>query len=240
MKIFTSTLLAAVFAMGHANAQVVTFDFTAKVQWMTEYDGKASTDVTSSALSGVEIANGDMVHGRFSFDVSTPLSPIFQWSEMPSESALIYEGPQHPVLGSITFERPAYTFTSTTPYFSSISVGNSPASWVGDAFVLHSAELTEDKAYSRSLSVSLYDASGNALSSRSIPGSLSLPAFSSAFVTYSWMRMSDGAYLNSGAMITSMTQVVTSPVPEPSTYAMFAVGLLALGAIARRKAAAQR
>jgi hypothetical protein len=241
MKILASTLLAGLLAMGSASAQVVTFDFTGKVDSMFEYDGTTITTVQSSALSGVDIANGDSVHGRFSYDLSTPLSTIYQPSQPAGGSNLLYEGPQHPLQAMITFEQPAYTFTADSSGFSQIYVANNTSpSDNGDMFTLSANAFTPGITQTRSLHFHFFDFSGNTITGPSIPGSLSLPAFNYAAVSYSWSRVSDGKQFHATALISSLTPGVTSPVPEPSTYAMFAVGLLALGAIARRKAAAQR
>ncbi|WP_166882037.1 PEP-CTERM sorting domain-containing protein [Massilia mucilaginosa] len=237
MKIFAGTLLAALFATGSANAQVLTFDFTAKVESMYEYDGSNIAIVTSSTLSGADVVNGDSVHGQFSFDLGTPLSTTLQFPQPANGSDLTYQGPQ--IQATISFDRPAYTFTTDNSGLSMIVVKDAMASNY-DGFVLLANSYTPGMTAMRSIQVSLFDASGNAISGPSIPRSLPLSAFDEATIKYNWLRLSDGAQFGATAVITSLTPVVTSPVPEPSAYAMFAAGLLALGAIARRKAAAQR
>ena len=85
----------------------------------------------------------------------------------------------------------------------------------------------------RSLKFNFFDRSGNAISSPAIPATLALTAFNYASVDDSWLRESDGKQLLATGFISSLAPSATSPVPEPSTYALLAVGLLTLGAVAQ-------
>lgn len=230
MKMFAGTLLAAMLAMGSAHAEVVAFNFTAKVDESNANNGKGP---------GLDIAVGDVVHGRFSFDVSTPLSTLVEWT--PEFHGRLYESPQHPVFAAITVERTGQTSVIDHSFTSSISVLDAPVSWGGDSLTFQTSIQTPDWSQSRWLEFNFGDRSGTALDSKSIPSSFALSAFEYASFSFGWSDRTTDSPVSSGGngTITSMTRVVTSPVPEPTTYAMFAVGLLALGAMTRRKAASQ-
>ncbi|RSZ57426.1 PEP-CTERM sorting domain-containing protein [Massilia atriviolacea] len=232
MKKFTGMLFTAMFAMASAQAQVVTFDFTAKVHGLDTSGGKVIGP-------GFDIAAGDTVHGRFSFDVATPLSTLVDWT--PAYKSRLYEGPQHPVLAAFTVDRNGQTSAIGHPSASSILVENAPVSLGGDSLKFQTSIHAPDWSQGSWVALTFNDRTGTALDSMSIPGSFSLSAFHSASFIFGWSDNTKNTHLNTGGYgtITSLTQVVTSPVPEPTTYAMFAVGLVAVGAMARRKAAPQ-
>lgn len=232
MKRFTGMLFAAMFAMASAQAQVVTFDFTAKVHGLDAGGGKVIGP-------GFDIAAGDAVHGRFSFDVSTPLSTLIEWT--PAYKSRMYEGPQHPVLAAFTVDRNGQTSAIDHASSSSITVYDAPVSLGGDSLTFQTSIHAPDWSQGSWVAFTFHDRSGTALASNAIPSSFALSAFHAATFTFGWSDNTNNSRLTTGGFgtITSMTQVVTSPVPEPTTYAMFAVGLLAIGAMARRKAAAQ-
>jgi hypothetical protein len=66
-------LLAGLAMAGSANAAVLQFDFTAKIQEMMQFSPLTFTGgaVSSSNLSGSTVAVGDVITGHFTYDTAT-------------------------------------------------------------------------------------------------------------------------------------------------------------------------
>ncbi|QPI53395.1 PEP-CTERM sorting domain-containing protein [Massilia antarctica] len=104
-----------------------------------------------------------------------------------------------------------------------------------DSFILTNKMHDQGAGRFESVRLDISQVNGSLLSSIRLPSTLDLSRASSTHLTYNFRadNSSDGYAVNSN--LTSLSVRATSPVPEPSTYAMMAFGLLTVGAVSRRK-----
>ena len=84
------------------------------------------------------------------------------------------------------------------------------------------------------LALQLNDTSATAFNSFALPSNLTFASFDTSFFALSFLTAGFSQALVSGPL-SSLTRVVTPPVPEASTSAMLALGLGALAVARRRK-----
>nr|WP_255484643.1 PEP-CTERM sorting domain-containing protein [Duganella sp. 1224] len=80
---------------------------------------------------------------------------------------------------------------------------------------------------------------GDVFSDTSLPTSLSLSSFDDAKFYYFYYSPTDFAWVAFTAQITTLNRLATA-VPEPTSYAMFGLGLCLLGLVLRRKSGGDR
>lgn len=217
---------------GAASATEVTYNFTATIQSMFEYDGqtKLNTTVTSSTMPGVLISDGSTIHGQFSYDTAAPLGS-YQPAPEKEGSYQLYSGT---VTSTLTFDQNGFVYQSDpNPWLTTMQVANDAASRSGwDTFSLETSAAYSPVTF-QMMDIHLYDSSGNVFDSSAIPFDLPLSQFSYADIDYSWLRQSDGSQFHASSSITSLT--LATPVPEPSTYALLAMGAVVSTVVRRKK-----
>ncbi|QPI53033.1 PEP-CTERM sorting domain-containing protein [Massilia antarctica] len=201
---------------------------------MFEYNGATSqvTTVTESAMSGVQIANGYTVHGRFSFDTMTPLSSIYQPEQPAGGSYLLYsDAPANTT--TLSFDQNGYTYRSRAEGLSSlIQVANRLPGQGADVFSLSTYNSSMPSSFESS-TLNLFDLDGRAFGSGAIPTTLDLALFGYANIGYGWLRRADGSQVHANADLTSM-RLVAAAVPEPDSWALMCLGIAVLGAAGAR------
>lgn len=226
-------ILAGVVAWGSAHASVVSYDFTAVVSDIREYEttGSPQVNVQSTLLTGTEIKIGQVLHGHFSYDTNAGLSSEYQPPVYAGGSNILYGGygDQGAVVGADNVHALSLPFT---PFHTNLGVANNEASLNGNdefslsinSWAINGAQLIDW--------VLFRDASGQAWNSSAIPASLDLNRFDSAIYSFSYF-MPTGGSVHFGASITQLT--ATSAVPEPEGYAMLLAGLLVMAGARRAR-----
>ncbi|MBY0556040.1 MAG: FxDxF family PEP-CTERM protein [Burkholderiaceae bacterium] len=227
--------LAALALTGSANATVLQFDFTAKIQEMVEFSPLTFSGgpVNSSKLSGSTVTVGDVIRGHFTYDTTT--AQFGNFSGVPMYAAPLAQNTLSAAIGqqSIALDQ-AQTSTN-------VQVANNAASLGGaDSFGI--ASVSANAVATQLMALNLFDASGTAFSSDAIPASLDFAAFNSSTFYYTYSSVATHAMMGANGTLTSLTVTPVvdggtniTPVPEPETYAMLLAGLGLLGWTARRR-----
>lgn len=202
-----------------AHAEIVSFDYTAVISTLRQgpaadqLEGRA---VVSTNLFPGALRVGDSVHGRLSYDTSTPqfsssaTSVTYAWGYNTQSTLLSDNSGQGWSVGG----------------WSALSVTNGQYS---DSFTISN----QQPGPWNSISFLFSDPKGTAWSTLNIPVALDPADFYQAEVHSSWTIGSEN--IKVGGFITSMTRV--SPVPEPATWALLAAGLAMVGGSVRSRTA---
>lgn len=232
--------LAAGLAMTlPAQAEVITFNFTATVSSIQEIDAPGWPQVgqTGGSQAGGSIALTDRVVGTFSFDTAAPSQPVWGWD---ASGNLITYTPDPE-----SSEPSEYSYNGVPGQHTlTFSIGNGADTFYMDGST--SSQLRLDNRASTDMlalavgglgrsfgEVGFYDYSATVFANGVLPMQLSLSDFGAAGLAYSFIRASDGKFVLLGAAIDSVT--LASSVPEPQTYAMLLAGLAIFGVAARRR-----
>ena len=217
MRSILCFILATFVAAPAAEATVVSYNFTASITQLAEYDAPLynSRTVTHANVWGYTIESSQTISGMLRYDSLAPVSSTHE-----SGRYLAYlSSTQAPAI-SFTFSG-GPSFQTSSPL--SVQVGNNASALGGaDIFYGHaSAEL--DLTRAMGASIALWDNSGMALDSAVMP--MSMEGFPMRELRATWGR-SDG-FLGLVASLTAWTQVVDAPasVPEPSSLLLAIVGL---------------
>lgn len=221
-------LLAAATLASSAQAAVLSYDFTAIVDSVTESDSSQnylSTSVNSSTLAGLPVSIGQVVHGHFSYDTETPINDGYQPPAPTQGSYILYSGPFAQNSFSAAFANgPAINSVPGTSNL--LQVVNNASDFGGaDGFSI-STNVFKQQALETG-SVFLDDLSGTAFNHGGVPAALNFADFGYSTFSYGYVNLSQGPLILSvNARLDTLTPAAA--VPEPSTYAMLAAGLLLL------------
>ena len=211
-------LLAGLICSLSAHAEFVTFEYTGIINTLREFSGTHQKAVASSAIVPGSVRVGDSYHGSFTVDTSMKRydgSPAdaafyFDWSSIsprPVDFIMDKTGT------SISASETSTVYVSNGTY-DSLLIGG--ASTPVSSFMLQFSDLT-----------------GTALSGLGIPLAYDLDAWYSAEAVMQWNAADGSKQVMMNGMLTSITRV--SPVPEPTTYALFFAGIALVSAVAARK-----
>lgn len=220
--------LAGLALWGSAQASVVSYDFTAVVNDIREYATTSSpqVNVQSSSMTGVEVNFGQVLHGHFDYNTSTPLSQTYQPPTPATGSDQLFNDNTG---GSYAHFSVAGTHADPVPGFSSffslLHVANDNANFNGqDTFGVSTNAVSASGATLIDF-IWLNDSTGQALNSGAIPAVLHLSSFDIAYYSIGYFTEA-GSFVGIDATITSL--VPTSPVPEPGSCAMLLAGIAVL------------
>ncbi|USX24098.1 PEP-CTERM sorting domain-containing protein [Oxalobacteraceae bacterium OTU3CINTB1] len=219
----TLTLLAA----GAAQAETVTYTFTAVVDRVMELHYFQGGYVDSANLEGHHMAVNDRLTGRISFDTSNP-SWFFDYGDYSLST-----------LPTFSLE---YSFKSglnnyASAYAGSADVTNTPDL---DSFALGNVNYYPGQApdLTGGAGLAFDDASGAYLTSTALPASIDtlFPGLVSR-IGGGWYRTSDETSVSFWGTLTSIERVQVSAVPEPESALLMLAGLGAIGAALRKRRA---
>jgi hypothetical protein len=225
---------AFLLASSIANANVVSYDFTANITSVTEKDLTTGQFVTmpSSSFVGTPISVGQTLDGSFFYDTNTPLN-TYQPPAQTSGSYQLYSGPftnsgiSYSIKGSGVQLAPGQV-----AYSNLVQVADNASSYTGsDVFSLGDTYF-EGSTYMRGASILLSDFSGKVFNSSSIPQSLNFGDFSYGSFNSNWYRIADGGFMTFTANVATLTP--HADAPEPSALLLMVLGLGSL-ALLRRK-----
>jgi len=219
--------LALLSAAGAAQAETVTYTFTAVVDRVMELHHSQGGYVDSASLEGHRMAVNDRLTGRISFDTSDP-SWFFDYGDY-SLSTL----PKFSL--EYSFQSGLNSYAST--YEGSANVTDTPAL---DSFALGNVNYYPGQALDLTGGAGLAfdDTSGGYLTSTALPASIDTlyPGLVSR-IGGSWYRRSDDTSVSFWGTLTSIERVQVSAVPEPESALLMLAGLGAIGAALRKRRA---
>ncbi len=227
-----TAMLVACGWVGTAQATVQTYEFTATMQDIGSVKELKWSDQGEGKTAGTVVRRGDVVTGRFSFDDAMAFVPFDPSADPHSSAAGWYLYSSYP-LKLVSLE---YTIASIGLNYVSdggnVSVENDNF-WDGDIFRV-STYMGSNVDPTQTGTIGLFNSAGTLFTNGLIPQALSLNDYNGALLSAEWYRGSDGGYMMTSSVITSLTQA--GAVPEPASAALFIAGLAAAGMGMRRKA----
>lgn len=229
MKKYLLALFSSLLVSVSAHATMVTYNYTATVYFIYNYDYTKPAPLTpgSITLNDGVIGLGDVLHGQFSYDTATPLHA-------------------NPNAYGATYIGAAPQISSTAQFSGGVTFASTPGAAKANIQIYDNNEYLHDylwlDAYSgsgadeRALTFNFASEDESVLNGKTIPASLS--GFDRRFMYFSG-ALSPSSFYEVLAGIDSLTPVATA-VPEPETYAMLlaGIGLVGWTASKRKKAAA--
>ncbi|NVE00905.1 PEP-CTERM sorting domain-containing protein [Massilia sp. BJB1822] len=224
----TLTALICLMLALPAKAALVTYNFTAKISSLTEQLGNIYNPrpIETRSVNGELISLGYTVKGSFTYDTST----------RPSQNPIPL--PQGVVMYSdfTATNKLDFSFNQNNLHFT--SAGENPYQYiiVGDGSMdgfSFSARIKNNASTSSAyLFLSAYE---DIFSSNGIPENLPASRFTTKIFSYTFsdFQGATSRSLTASGEITSLE--LTSPVPEPSSYAMFLAGLAVAAFAVRRR-----
>ncbi len=240
MKRTLGGLLFGLLAAASASAQIVMFDFTGMINSTRENNRLTgrSLEVPGSSLNGTFVVPGNTFRGSFTLDLATP-------SSSSSSNQTIY---RHPTSWNLprkadtnamtfTVDQSGFTYNSAmnTVFQTNIFVTDQLPGTGGDSLSFIPSPTGQNSFY-ETTQLWLDDYTGSLFSSTKLPASIDFDALDSATFSYGYSPVDNKQKsLSVIGFLTSITVRAVSPVPEPSTYAMLALGLLTIGAAGYRQ-----
>jgi hypothetical protein len=213
-------------------AAIITFEYSGTVQSIRQWSGGLSADAIlpeTSVIPG-SVRLGDAFHGRFSFDTNAPSSHTMvpytadhgRYGEVPVPAATLH------------FDRGGLSLTGTAR-MPLVQLGYSLGQSIPETgYVTIEPDFNTNPPGEPSnvhASLNLSGGDGTALQGYALPTGFNLPAFAEHTLGLTWYGDDNQTIFLTGNL-NSIASV--SAVPEPSSYAMFAFGLVGLGMVLRR------
>ncbi|USX19990.1 PEP-CTERM sorting domain-containing protein [Oxalobacteraceae bacterium OTU3REALA1] len=229
MKKYLLALLSSLLMSVSAHATMVTYNYTATVYFIYNYDYTKPAPLTpdSIALTDGVISVGNVLQGQFSYDTATPLHA-------------------NPDTYGATYIGAAPRLAATAQFSSGVTFASDTGAAKANIQIYDNHESLHDylwlDAYSgtgadqRALTFNFASEDEAVMDGKNIPDSLS--GFDRRFMYFSG-ELSPTSFYDVLARIDSLTPMATA-VPEPETYAMLlaGIGLVGWTAHKRKKAVA--
>lgn len=223
----TAALAAACTFAGGANAEIITYQFSATVIGGAVTYADGSDDFGMALMGDARVLYGDSLTGRLSYDTDMP-----KWLT-PRPDLQLYLGGNAGL--SYRIAESGFTFASSGADLPQASVGINGSRYRGvtDHFSLTSHSYSEDDTVPPYVTSLLFvDRDGTAFDTTALPAVLDLRWFEQ--VTLSTLHFGPAYNSQFYAQVTSLERV--SAVPEPASSAMLLAGLgLLAGARLRRQ-----
>lgn len=223
-----------------AQAAVVSYTYQARVNSIVENAGPDAPfiNVKQSNLGGTLVLLGDLVTGSFQYDTSVGLGS-YQPDQKPGVDYRAYKSGEKDYINYVD-EKTGLTFASdlSLNWLGLNQVMDSqpiPGGYASDFYSM--VRYTSGDTLFASADIFLDDVYGNAFQSAAMPAQLSLGAFQFATLEGSFLRLSDSAYMQFTANITSLERV---EVPEPGSAALFAIAASGLFGLRKKRRPAGR
>lgn len=223
MKKYISALLGSLLLSLSAHAASVTYNYTATVYLIYNYDYTQPRPLTpySITLSDGTISIGNHFQGQFTYDTATSLQATNLEYDATYAGAAPTTTSGARFDNGVTFAMPAGAPQSTIKIYD-----NNP--YLNDYLSIYADGQTADE---RAMTFNFASENESVMHGSAIPGALE--AFERRFI-YLEARVSPTSTFSALASIDSLTPTV-APVPEPETYAMLLAGIGLVGWTARRK-----
>lgn len=225
------TGLAALLSAG-AQAAIITYQYTATVSLITEYDYASDTytDLLESNFTGNQVMIGDVLRGIVRYDTAAVKS-TYQPPDRGGKQTTFYNaGPQDAI--TYRFDATGLAYQSDPSRGGQTSVGNAPPmSGMVDHFSKSSSFADSDYIYNGDILLGNTD--GTAFQDTSLPSLLDPALFQELLVGGAIYRRANLDAFYFEANITSFT-LLPADVPEPGALLLFAAGAGSLVAARRR------
>lgn len=226
-----TTLLAGVLATASAHAEIVYFDYTATIDRTTLRDAStnyAELGVASISANGSPIAAGNTVRGWLAVDLDTA---SYDW--WPEQGRFVQYRGSESNRANFSVVQSGYTFTTDAvgrPYTSGFAKSDDPR---GHRFEFDGSKLFYDadsNVTDEYIYLALSDTNADLVS---LWPNVNLANAETSWLVYGYNL--PGSSSMAYGTLTSFAPRAASPVPEPHTYAMLSLGLLAAGAAGWRR-----
>ncbi len=232
MKHSVAAVLAGFALASSAHADILTFEYTANINSITEYElvGYIIRPVTTTTMPGHSVSIGDHVTGRFTIDTQTArgyTGPVDNGTMSSYSSAATHNNI------SAFIGHDGVNYTNALPINSYLAVQDQLPGTGADTLSLSSSQ--GDNLGSHIAQLTFSDPTGATLSNSAIPSSLA--GLTTGEFLYRFSSIASGSYVavKVNGAVTSLQLLSVSAVPEPQTYLMLLSGLGLLGW--RRRAA---
>lgn len=220
----------ALAASSNSEAEVITYAFTSKVDYIFEHNASTgvNTAVASTTFAGGPFSLGTTVSGMFSYNSDAPLSPHYQPDPGATGTYLIYT--PDPTVSKLAFQLGSgpvrFNSGSTGTAQPLLQVANDSATFSGWDTFDFSATKEYDPVMFQSASLALFDKTGLAFTSGSVPTELSLSSFHYRRLEGGWLRRADGDQMHFWGELQTLTRVSAVPEVSPAMMLAFGLGLL--------------
>ena len=217
MQKFLATVAAGLLLSQLAHAEILTFQYTAKVSNIEENDNA----VQSSSFAGGQISLGDSMTGTITYDTALPVVSRYDYgfsTDITYNPLNSLELSMQIPTGGVNFEANYYTFAGTSYHPKGSSYTDTFSAGAYRYLYMPNGGMSQE------VLVVAFGDSTHTKFSDNIPG-LNALGFDSNSIRYQYVGQQKS--LNLQGTITDLRAIQS--VPEPETYAMLLAGLSLLG-----------